>query len=160
MALSHATCRLFWQWQVHTDHAVGGAVFSHHDADARSRSALLQPCWPLALWNCWTGVIPCNFRRHADAICILAKAQPKVVKQLVAGADKDLISTLLECAANILNGNMILQPSQKARACPESPPTADGEPAGQHCGPDSPEGPPLVGGVGSLVKGLRHHRHK
>ena len=61
------------------------------------------------------GVIPCNLRRHADAICILAKAQPRVIKQLVAGADKDLINTLSECAANILNGNMILQPHQKQR---------------------------------------------
>ena len=64
---------------------------------------------------------PCNLRRHADAICILAKAQPtilakaqpKVVKQLEAGADKDLINPLLECTTNIPNGNMILQPHQK-----------------------------------------------
>ena len=41
------------------------------------------------------------------------KAQPKVVKQLEAGADKDLINPLLECTANIPNGNMILQPHQK-----------------------------------------------
>ena len=61
------------------------------------------------------GVIPCNLRRLADTICILAKAQPRVVKQLVAGADKDLINTLSECATNILNGNMILQPHQKQR---------------------------------------------
>ena len=53
--------------------------------------------------------------KQADAICILAKAQPGVIKQLVAGADKDLINTLSECAANILNGNMILQPHQKQR---------------------------------------------
>ena len=59
-------------------------------------------------------VIPCNLRRHADAICILAKAQPKV-KQLVASADKDLINILSECTANILNGSMILQPNQKQR---------------------------------------------
>ena len=64
------------------------------------------------------GMNPCNLRRHVDAICILAKAQPtipakaqpKVVKQLVAGADKDLITPLLECTANFPNGNMILQP--------------------------------------------------
>ena len=67
------------------------------------------------------GMNPCNLRRHADAICILAKAQPtilakaqsKVVKQLEAGADKDLINPLLECTANIPNGNMILQTHQK-----------------------------------------------
>ena len=67
------------------------------------------------------GMNPCNLRRHADAICILAKAQPtilakaqpKVVKQLEAGANKDLINPLLECTANIPNGNMILQTHQK-----------------------------------------------
>ena len=67
------------------------------------------------------GMNPCNLRRHADAICILAKAQPtilakaqpKVVKQLEAGADKDLINPLLECTANIPSGNMILQTHQK-----------------------------------------------
>ena len=67
------------------------------------------------------GMNPCNLRRHVDAICILAKAQPtilakaqlKVVKQLEASADKDLINHLLECTANIPNGNMILQPHQE-----------------------------------------------
>ena len=61
------------------------------------------------------GVIPCNLRRHAEALCILAKAQPKVVKQLVAGADRDLIETLSECAANVLSGNMPLDPQHKRR---------------------------------------------
>ena len=37
------------------------------------------------------------------------------MKQLVAGTDKDLINTLSECATNILNVNMILQPHQKQR---------------------------------------------
>ena len=41
--LSHATLRLFQQRQVHTDQAAGGPVFSHHDADACSHSALSQP---------------------------------------------------------------------------------------------------------------------
>ena len=49
------------------------------------------------------GMIPCNPRRHADAICILAKAHPKV-------------NTLWECAANTLSGNMILQSHQKQRS--------------------------------------------
>ena len=77
-------------------------------AAATARKWHHRPCPPRP----W-GLIPCNLRRHANTICILAKAQPKVVKQLVAGADKDLINTLSECATNILNGNMILQPHQK-----------------------------------------------
>ena len=105
------------------------------------------------------GMIPCNLHRHADAICILAKVQPKVFKQLVASAEKDLINTLLECASNIFNGNMILQPPQKHHlsshadalmadsesARPEGP--NDGRqlcgPAGRQCGFPVPEGPPL-----------------
>ena len=59
------------------------------------------------------GMNPCNLCGHTDPICIPAKAQSKVVKQLVDGVDKDLINTLLECAANIPNGYMILQPHQK-----------------------------------------------
>ena len=61
------------------------------------------------------GVLPVNLRRHADSICILAKAQPRVVKQLIAGADKDLIQTLSECADNVLNGNLMLDPILKRR---------------------------------------------
>ena len=76
----------------------------------RRGHSLATPCPPPS-----PGRDPCNLRKHADAICILAKAQLRVVKQLVAGADKDLINTLSECAANILNGNMILQPHQKQR---------------------------------------------
>ena len=63
------------------------------------------------------GVIPCNLRRHADAICILAKVQLSVVKQMVAGADKDLINTLSECAANILNGTWSCS-LIRSNACP------------------------------------------
>ena len=105
------------------------------------------------------GMIPCNLHRHADAICILAKVQPKVVKQLVASAKKDLINTLLECASNIFNGNMILQPPQKHHLSSHADALmADSEsarqegpndgrqlcgPAGRQCGFPVPEGPPL-----------------
>ena len=61
------------------------------------------------------GVLPVNLRRHADSICILAKAQPRVVRQLIAGADSDLIKALSECAANVLNGNLIIDPAMKSR---------------------------------------------
>ena len=63
------------------------------------------------------GVIPCNLRRHADAICIQAKAQPKVVKQLVAGADKNLINTLSEYAPKSSIGTWSCSPIRSS-PCP------------------------------------------
>ena len=60
-------------------------------------------------------MLPMNLRRHAESICILAKAQPRVVRQLIAGADKDLIKALSECAANVLSGNLIIHPHLKGR---------------------------------------------
>ena len=47
-------------------------------------------------------------RRHIRCFFILNKAHPKVGKQLIAGADKELIATLSECNTNMLSGNMIL----------------------------------------------------
>ena len=52
------------------------------------------------------GVLPVNLRRNADAICVLAKAQPRLVKQLIAGAHQNLVKTFSECASNILRGNL------------------------------------------------------
>ena len=54
------------------------------------------------------GLTSCCEHRHADAICILNKAQPKVGKQLIAGTDKELFATLSECTTNMLSGSMIL----------------------------------------------------
>ena len=127
------------------------------------------------------GVIPCNLRRHTDAICILAKAQPRVVKQLGAGADKDLINTLSECAANILNGNMILQPHQKQRLSRHADALRalrrgtvsqrgkkallmDGGFVGLLASTVAPllfkAVPSIVSGVGSLVRRLKRRRRK
>ena len=60
-------------------------------------------------------------------------------KQLVTGADKDLINTLLEFAANIVNRETAA-PSDamlvQARGCPEST---------VHCGTTAHQCPPLYG---------------
>ena len=61
------------------------------------------------------GVLPVNLRRNADAICVLAKAQPRLVKQLIAGADQNLVKTFSECASNILRGNLPIRPDQKRK---------------------------------------------
>ena len=58
-------------------------------------------------------MIPCKLHRYVDAICIPAKVQTKVVKQLIANIDNDVINILLDCAANILNSNMMLLPYQE-----------------------------------------------
>ena len=61
------------------------------------------------------GVLPVNLRRNADSICVLAKAQPRLAKQLIAGADHNLLNALSECASNILKGNLPLRPDQKRK---------------------------------------------
>ena len=156
-------CRQQHQWWGHDDSTA--AARKHH----RCRTC---PC-PL-------GMIPCDLRRHADAICILAKAQLKVVKQLVAGADKDLINTLSEWAANIHTGNMILQPPQKQRLskhadalralrwqtvsqCTKKALLMDGGFVDLLAGIVAlllmKALPSIVGSVGSLVKGPRRGQH-
>ena len=71
--------------------------------------------------------------------CVALRAQG--YKQLVFDADKDLINTLLEFAANIVNcEHDLAAPSEavlvQARGCPESP---------VHCGTTAHECPPLYG---------------
>ena len=61
------------------------------------------------------GVLPVNLRRNADSICVLSKAQPRLAKQLIAGADHNLLNALSECASNILKGNLPLIPDQKRK---------------------------------------------
>ena len=109
------------------------------------------------------------------------QAQLRVVKQLVAGADKDLINTLSECTANILNGNMILQPHQKQRLSRHADALRahrrqtvsqrskkallmDGGFAGLLASTVAlllfKAVPSIVSGVGSLVRRLKRHWHK
>ena len=104
-----------------------------------------------------------------------------VFKQLVAGANKDLINTLSECAANTLNGNMILQPHQKQRLSRhvdilraprrwtvsqrgKKALLMDRGFAGLLAGTVAPllfkALPSIVGGVGSLVRQLKRCRRK
>lgn len=61
------------------------------------------------------GVVPPNLRKHAEVICVLAKAKPRLVKQLIAGAGAPLLRTFSECAGNILKGNLQLTAQQKKK---------------------------------------------
>ena len=116
MVASFTATHLLWkqstvQQESATSAPSGAAVMSrlqHRCSEEAPSSPRLSPV-P------WRDRFQPSNKRHMDAICILAKAQSKVVKQLVAGANKDLINTLSECAASILNGNMILLPPQKQR---------------------------------------------
>jgi glucan phosphorylase len=59
--------------------------------------------------------IPPNVRRHAHMLCVLAKAKPKLVRQIVTGADASLVKTISECSYNILKGHVRLTATQKKR---------------------------------------------
>jgi hypothetical protein len=48
-------------------------------------------------------------------LCVLAKAKPKLVRQIVAGADPSLVKTISECSYNILKGHVRLTDGQKKR---------------------------------------------
>ena len=52
---------------------------------------------------------------EALLLLALAKANPHICKAILRGADKDLLHCLSECAHNILQGNVKLKPSDKAR---------------------------------------------
>ena len=67
------------------------------------------------------GKVPANLRKHADVLCILAKAKPKLVKQLIIGAEPSLVRTLSECADNVLRGNLQLTPTQKRKLARYAP---------------------------------------
>ena len=54
-----------------------------------------------------------NVRRHGHILCVLARAKPKVVKQLIAEADPALLRAITECCRNVLNGEIPLSDLQK-----------------------------------------------
>ena len=56
-----------------------------------------------------------NVRRHGHILCVLARAKPKVVKQLVAEADPALLQAISECCRNVLSGEIPLTDLQKRR---------------------------------------------
>ena len=97
-------------------------------------SSRMQPCSIAIPWlpapRSDAGMIPCNLCRNMHPICILAKAQPKVVRQLISCTYKDLIQTSQSvppapwwyCSA-IAAG--------QAHICPEGPQVQDGQSAWQ-----------------------------
>lgn len=56
-----------------------------------------------------------RLKRQANVLHALAKGHPHVCKAILKGADKDLLQCLSECAHNVLQGNVPLKPSEKAR---------------------------------------------
>jgi hypothetical protein len=55
-----------------------------------------------------------RLKRHADTLCLLHK-RPRYAKTIIAQADDDLLDCLRLCCKNILEGNIPLSPTQKAR---------------------------------------------
>lgn len=59
--------------------------------------------------------LPPSVKKHADVLCILAKAKPKLVKQIIANAEPSLIKSISECSLNILKGVIPLTNNQKRK---------------------------------------------
>ena len=64
-----------------------------------------------------TKVLPPNLRRHAHVLCILAQVKPKLVKQMIAGAEPGLMKAISECSFNVLKGKVRLTSTQKKKLC-------------------------------------------
>jgi hypothetical protein len=56
-----------------------------------------------------------RIKKHAETLMIMKKACPKLRKELIKRAGKDLIFALCECSLNVLNGNVKLQTGQKKK---------------------------------------------
>ena len=59
--------------------------------------------------------LPPSVKKHADVLCILAKARPKLVKQIIANAEPSLLKSISECSLNILKGVIPLTNNQKRK---------------------------------------------
>lgn len=59
--------------------------------------------------------VPPSLKKHAKVICLLAKAKPKAIRNIISSADKDLIKTVNACSYNVLKGNVKITPAQKRR---------------------------------------------
>ncbi len=73
---------------------------------ARMTSGSKKPC---------CGKIPQSIKKHADILCVLAKAKPALVKAIIAKAEPSLIKAISECSYNLLRGNITLTPTQIRR---------------------------------------------
>ena len=54
-----------------------------------------------------------RLRKQANMLKALSTASPKLKKVIIQAADKDLITSLCDCANNILKGNVHLTTKQK-----------------------------------------------
>lgn len=63
----------------------------------------------------YTSMMSARVKKQAHLLKALAKAHPHVCHVILKGADKELLKCLSECAYNILQGNVTLTKSQKAR---------------------------------------------
>lgn len=53
-----------------------------------------------------------NVKKHLPVLQVLCRCSPKLRKQLLKNADNNLIRSICECCANVLNGNVVLQNHQ------------------------------------------------
>ena len=56
-----------------------------------------------------------NLRKHRKTLLILAKARPRLIKQIILSADRSLLNALSECALNILKGVVPLSKPKKKK---------------------------------------------
>ena len=54
-------------------------------------------------------------KKHGALLRYLSKAKPSTCKSIIKTCDKELINVLCECALNVLNGNVRLNPTQRKR---------------------------------------------
>ena len=65
----------------------------------------------------WAKVLPPNLRRRTHVLCVPAQAKPRLVKQMIAGAEPGLMKAISECSFNVLKGKVRLTSTQKKRLC-------------------------------------------
>ena len=108
----------------------------HHYSQTQQPHAAMQHCNTMTAgtkkwrWVCPCSMISCNLCRNMHPICILAKAQPKVVRQLISCTYKDLIQTSQSVPPAPWWFCIAIAAGQ-AHICPEGPQVQDGQSAWQ-----------------------------
>lgn len=59
--------------------------------------------------------VPKTLQKHAELLCVLSKAKPRLVKQIISGAEPSLVKAFTECSYNLLQGNVPLTKTQLTR---------------------------------------------
>lgn len=54
-------------------------------------------------------------RRHEAVLRVLAKAKPRLVREIIRPAKRDLIDTICECALNVTHGNLPISAAHKKK---------------------------------------------